>query len=47
MPKAALLDSPWCIYAAYEYTHFAQSALNINGFSLGLRYNFGGTLKDT
>ena len=43
--ECRLLDSPWSACLAYDHTHFGQSGLNSDGFSIALRYNFGGTLK--
>lgn len=43
--EGRLMDSPWSAFVAYDHTHFGQSGLNSDGFTIGLRYNFGETLK--
>ena len=44
--EARLFNSPWCVFGDYEHTHFNSSGLNADGVTLGMRYYFGGTLKE-
>jgi len=44
--EARLFNSPWCVFGEYEHTHFRASGMNADGFIVGLRFSFGGTLKD-
>jgi hypothetical protein len=43
-----LPGQPWSLYGEYEHTHFGGTfGSSVDGFSIGLRYNFGGgSLKD-